>query len=158
MIQHEIQKLFIDNKLTLSVAESCTGGQISHLLTTVPGSSNYYLGSVTSYAIDVKVKVLGVDRAIIDKYGVVSSQVAEAMARGVRELTGSDFAVATTGLAGPGSDGTNPEGTVWIGISSKEKTTSIRKIYDLGREKNIEKFATVALEELKSFTISQHNK
>ena len=77
---------------TLSVAESCTGGEISHLITSVPGSSAYYLGSVTSYAVSVKEKVLGVPAETVEKYGVVSGEVAAAMAEGVRRVTGSDYA------------------------------------------------------------------
>ena len=101
--EEKIQLLFKLNGWTLSVAESCTGGQISHLLTSVSGSSAYYLGSVTSYAVSVKEKVLGVPSSTIRDKGVVSAEVASAMAEGVRDLTGSTFAVSTTGLA-EGSD------------------------------------------------------
>ena len=86
---------------TLSVAESCTGGEISHLITSVPGSSAYYLGSVTSYAVSVKEKVLGVPAETIERYGVVSSEVAAAMAEGVRRVTGSDYAVSVQGVRRP---------------------------------------------------------
>ena len=131
---------------TLSIAESCTGGEISHLVTTVPGSSEYYLGSVTSYAVPVKEKVLGVPAETVGKFGVVSSQVAAAMADGVRRLTGSDYSVATTGLAGPGGgDGVNPEGTVWIGVSSEKGTETKKFIYHNDRKRNIERFAASAL-------------
>lgn len=136
---------------TLSVAESCTGGMISHLLTTVPGSSEYYLGSVTSYAIAVKEKVLGVPAEIISEYGVVSSQVAAAMAEGVRKLTGSTYSVATTGLAGPGGDEYNPEGTVWIGVSGPNGTITERKEYHSGRKRNIDRFAASALDFLRRY-------
>ncbi|MBP5483884.1 MAG: CinA family nicotinamide mononucleotide deamidase-related protein, partial [Bacteroidales bacterium] len=107
---------------TLSAAESCTGGEIAHLITSVPGSSAYFLGSVTSYAVPVKESVLGVPSRVIEENGVVSSQVAAAMAEGVRRLTGSDYAVATTGLAGPSGDGQNPVGTVWIGVAGPAGT------------------------------------
>ena len=143
-VQNRIAALLKGSGRTLSAAESCTGGQISHLITTVSGSSEYYLGSVTSYAVAVKEQVLGVPAAIIRENGVVSSEVAAAMAEGVRRLTGSTFAVATTGLA-EGGDGRYPEGTVWIGVAGPAGTKT--KIYhcDLGRKANIRRFATVAL-------------
>ena len=130
----------------ISAAESCTGGEISHLITTVPGSSSYYLGSVTSYAVPVKVKVLGVPQETIDRCGVVSSEVAAAMAEGVRKLTGSDYAVATTGLAGPGGgDGVNPEGTVWVAVATPKATLTKKYQYHNDRKRNIQRFAASAL-------------
>ena len=102
-LENTVGRLLKQSGKTLSAAESCTGGEISHLITSIPGSSAYYLGSVTSYAVEVKEKVLGVPAETIEKNGVVSSEVAAAMADGVRRLTGSDYSVATTGLAGPGA-------------------------------------------------------
>jgi nicotinamide-nucleotide amidase len=130
---------------TLSAAESCTGGEIAHLITSVPGSSAYFLGSVTSYAVSVKEKVLGVSPAIIREKGVVSSEVAAAMAEGVRRVTGSDYAVSTTGLAGPAGDEFNPVGTVWIGVAGPKGTRTIRYCYKNDRKRNIERFAASAL-------------
>lgn len=130
---------------TLSAAESCTGGEIAHLITSVPGSSAYFLGSVTSYAISVKEAVLGVPPAIIREKGVVSSEVAAAMAEGVRRVTGSDYAVSTTGLAGPAGDAFNPVGTVWIGVAGPKGTRTIRYCYKNDRKRNIERFAASAL-------------
>ena len=98
-VEYRIASLLRNGGGTLSVAESCTGGEISHLITTVSGSSEYYLGSVTSYAVSVKRKLLGVPAATIEEHGVVSREVAAAMAEGVRAATGSDYSVATTGLA-----------------------------------------------------------
>ena len=130
---------------TLAVAESCTGGEIAHLLTTVPGSSEYFLGSVTSYAIPVKTKVLDVPEQLIEEKGVVSSEVADAMAVGVRKLLGSDYAVATTGLAGPSGDGVNPVGTVWIGVAGPHETRTLKCCYKNDRKRNIERFSASAL-------------
>ena len=131
---------------TLSAAESCTGGEIAHLITTVAGSSAYFLGSVTSYAIPVKEKVLGVPAETIGQNGVVSSEVAAAMAEGVRKLTGSDWSVATTGFAGPGGgDERWPEGTVWVGVSSAHGTVTERFEYHLDRRHNIQRFSASAL-------------
>ena len=134
---------------TLSAAESCTGGEISHLITSVPGSSAYYLGSVTSYAISVKEKVLGVPAETIERCGVVSSEVAAAMAEGVRRVTGSDYAVSTTGLAGPDGDAFNPVGTVWIGVAGPRGTKTVKKNYRNDRKRNIERFAAAALDFLR---------
>jgi len=134
---------------TLSAAESCTGGEIAHLITGVPGSSAYFLGSVTSYAISVKESVLGVPAETIRDQGVVSAAVAAAMAEGVRRLTGSDYAVATTGLAGPDGDGINPVGTVWVGVASPQGTVTRQYQYKNDRKHNIQRFAASALDFLR---------
>jgi nicotinamide-nucleotide amidase len=146
-VQNRIATLLKGSGKTLSAAESCTGGQISHLITTVSGSSEYFLGSVTSYAVAVKEKLLGVPAETIRENGVISREVVAAMAEGVRRLTGSTYAVATTGLA-EGGDGQYPEGTVWIGVAGPAGTET--RIYhcDLGRKGNIRRFATVALQTL----------
>ena len=149
-LQERIARLLKNSGRTLSAAESCTGGQISHLITTVSGSSSYYLGSVTSYAIPAKEKVLGVPGEIIRQHGVVSSEVAAAMAEGVRRLTGSTFAVSTTGLA-EGGDERYPEGTVWIGVTGPAGTITKKYHCDLGRKGNIRRFATTALRFLASY-------
>lgn len=146
-VQEQVAGLLKASGATLSAAESCTGGQISHLLTTVSGSSAWYLGSVTSYAIPVKEKVLRVPAATIRENGVVSSAVAAAMAEGVRKLMGSTYAVATTGLA-EGGDERYPEGTVWIGVAGPDGTITRKYHCDLGRKGNIRRFATVALQTL----------
>lgn len=138
---------------TLSAAESCTGGEISHLVTSVPGASAYYLGSVTSYAISVKEKVLGVPAGTIDTFGVVSSEVAAAMAEGVRRVTGSDYAVSTTGLAGPDGDEYNPVGTVWIGVAGPNGTKTFRRCFKNDRKRNIERFSASALDFLRQMLL-----
>ena len=153
-LENAVGALFRGSGMTLSAAESCTGGKISSLITSVPGASEYYLGSVTSYAIPVKEKVLGVPEATINEYGVVSSEVAAAMAEGARNLTGSTYAVSTTGLAGPGGDEHNPVGTVWIGIAGPNGTKTVKKVYKNDRKRNIERFAAAALDELRLFMLS----
>ena len=131
---------------TLSAAESCTGGSISAMLTSVSGSSGYYLGSVTSYANSVKNGVLGVPYEIIEKHGAVSSECVAAMAEGVRRITGSDFSVATSGIAGPGGGSEEkPVGLVWIGVSSESGTETFRMVFRSDRKRNIERFASSAL-------------
>lgn len=131
---------------TLSTAESCTGGMISSLITSVPGSSEYFLGSVTSYANSVKENVLGVPSKIIEEYGAVSSECVSAMAEGVRRLTGSDYSVATSGIAGPGGGSDQkPVGTVWIGVSSHMGTETFSLRFNSDRKRNIERFSSSAL-------------
>ena len=142
---------------TLSAAESCTGGEISHLITSVSGSSAYYLGSVTSYAVTIKEKVLGVPAETIETYGVVSSEVAAAMAEGVRAMTGSDYAVATTGLAGPGGDAFHPVGTVWIGVTGPHGTQTLQCRFQNDRKRYIERFAASALDFLRKYIIEDLN-
>lgn len=110
-------KLLLERELTVSSAESCTGGNIAHRIVQTPGSSAYFLGSVVSYSNEVKCNVLGVPRSFIDKYGAVSGQVAEAMAKGAAKLMHTDCAIATTGIAGPdGGTRFKPVGTVWIAV------------------------------------------
>ncbi len=131
---------------TLSVAESCTGGKISSLFTAIPGASVFYLGSVTSYANSVKENLLGVSTDTICRYGAVSSECVAEMAEGVRKVTGSDFSVATSGIAGPGG-GTKdkPTGLVWIGVSSGKSTETYMITFNGDRERNIIRFSSSAL-------------
>ena len=146
------------HNLTVSCAESCTGGEIAHLFTSVSGSSAYFLGSVTSYAVSVKEKVLGVPAETISKYGVVSSEVAAAMAEGVRRVTGSDYSVSTTGLAGPSGDEHNPVGTVWIGVAGPQGTKTVTYRYNNDRKRNIERFAASALDFLRKSILADLNR
>jgi len=144
-LEHALGATLDSHGLTLSTAESCTGGDIAHMITTVPGASHYFLGSVVSYAIPIKEKVLGVPSEVIQRCGVVSSEVAASMAEGVRRMTGSDYSVSTTGLAGPGGDDRNPEGTVWVGISGPRWTLTKKYNYHNDRKRNIQRFASSAL-------------
>ena len=141
---------------TVSAAESCTGGTIAALLTSVAGSSEYFLGSVTSYANSVKTGVLGVDPRIIASHGAVSSECVAAMAEGVRKLTGSDYSVATSGIAGPGGGSDEkPVGTVWIGVSSHMGTETFRMVFKGDRKRNIERFAANALNKLREKLVNE---
>ena len=149
-LQECVGRLLSKYGKTLSTAESCTGGTISQLITSIPGSSEYFLGGVTSYANSVKSGVLGVPPEIIEKHGAVSSECVAAMAEGVRKLTGSDFSVATSGIAGPGG-GTpeKPVGLVWIGVSSQLGTETIKVQYNGDRKRNIERSAAFALNSIR---------
>lgn len=122
---------------TLATAESCTGGGIGYILTSVPGSSAVYLGGVVSYANSVKEQVLHVPTDTLSAYGAVSHQTAKAMAEGARSLIKADIAVSVTGIAGPASDDTNkPVGLVYIGVAS-EKSTSVYENHFTGDREQI---------------------
>lgn len=141
-----IGKLLKQHGKTISTAESCTGGLVASMITSVPGSSEYYLGSVVSYANSVKQEVLGVPAEIIKEFGAVSSECVGAMAEGVRKLTGTDFSVATSGIAGPGGGSAEkPVGLVWIGVSSQSGTQTYKLTFNSDRKRNIERFASSAL-------------
>lgn len=153
-----IGKLLKGTGRTISTAESCTGGSISALLTSVAGSSEYFLGSVVSYANSVKSGVLGVDEKIIEEHGAVSSECVAAMAEGVRKLTGSDFSIATSGIAGPGGGSdAKPVGLVWIGVSSHKSTETFSMVFKGDRKRNIERFAANALNILRKKVVNELN-
>lgn len=124
-IVQQIFDLLNKRGMTFASAESCTGGNIAHQITLIAGSSNIFKGGAVTYATPTKTKLLGVPAETIEKHTVVSQQVVESMATGIRNLMETDFGVATTGIAGPGggSDVT-PVGTVWIGVASKNRVTS----------------------------------
>lgn len=149
IVESIIAKQLTKLKQTVAVAESCTGGQIAERFTIHPGASNYFKGSVVSYATDSKVNVLGISKEIIDTYSVVSSQVAEAMAQHVLKLFNSDFAVATTGNAGPTKGDSDAEvGTVFIAIATKNKVYSEKFMLGNHRGKVINKAVNKAFEML----------
>ncbi len=154
-LAQEVGNLLRQRGLTLGVVESATGGLISHLITDVPGSSAYYKGSVTSYSNEVKIKVVGVKAETINKYGAVSSQVAEEMARGGRKILASDICLADTGIAGPG--GATPEkplGLFYIGLSHRTGTYSRKHNFQGNREQNKRLAAEAALGWLKEYLVS----
>ena len=149
-LQECVGRLLADNNKTISSAESCTGGTISKLLTSVPGSSRYFLGGITAYSNSVKERVLGVPAAIIDRFGAVSSECVAAMAEGIRRLTGSDYSVSTSGIAGPdGGSAEKPVGLVWIGVSSQMGTETFKVQYKGDRERNIERSSAFALDAIR---------
>lgn len=153
-----VGRLLKDNNMTLSTAESCTGGNIAALITSVPGSSNYFTGSVVSYANSVKTGVLGVPEEIISQYGAVSRECVAAMAEGVRKVTKSDYSVATSGIAGPGGGSEEkPVGTVWIGVASDKGTETYRLTFKGDRKRNIERFTAYALNFLRIKLVNEVN-
>jgi len=124
-IEVVIGKTLREKKLTLSIAESCTGGYLSHLITSVPGSSEYFLGSMIPYAYEIKMRQLGVKPETLEKYGAVSEPTIIEMANIVRAKFNTDIGVATSGIAGPGgATPDKPVGTVWIAYSDKHQTVT----------------------------------
>ena len=140
-------RLLTEKNMTLATAESCTGGLLGKLLTDVPGASAAYLGGVISYAYAVKEKLLGVDSAVLEETGAVCGEVALQMAKGARERMGADFALATTGNAGPSADPKNPNvGEIYVALAC-EKTSLCRKLTLRGsREENRTEACRAALE------------
>lgn len=147
-IERTVFDLLINKGMTFASAESCTGGNIAHVITLIPGSSDVFKGTAVTYATPMKTKVLGVPVEVIEKHGVVSQEVVERMATGVRDLMEADFGVATTGVAGP-SGGTEetPVGTVWIGVASSKGVVS--KCFNFGKDReNVINRATIMAYEM----------
>jgi len=150
-----IGKLLKAKNNTVCTAESCTGGEIAHMLTNVPGSSDYYKGSVVAYANSVKTQLLGVQEDIIEKNGAVSEKVVEDMAMGARNLFKTEYAVATSGIAGPdGGTEAKPVGTVWIAVASEKGIVTEKRIFGNDRITNIKRFSLAALNLLRKQIIN----
>ncbi len=157
-LEKAIGRLLKENNLTVSVAESCTGGLISHLFTKVAGCSAYFMGSVVSYSNEAKMKVLGVKKETLQEHGAVSEETIKEMAEGVRNLLNTDFGLATSGIAGP--DGGTPEkpvGTVWIACASKNRTTAKKLMLTNQRENNINWGSYAALDLLRRIINQENN-
>lgn len=143
-------KILSKKNQTLSTAESCTGGNIAKIITSIPGSSNYFVGSVVAYHPEIKISELGVDKDLIEKHSVISAEVAEAMAKGIQEKFKTTYAIATTGNAGPSADNTDESvGTVFIAIASPTTIFSKKYFFGQPREKVIQKTSYEAIELLK---------
>lgn len=125
---------------TLATAESCTGGNIAHRFTAMPGASEYFKGGVVAYSNEVKMALLGVDPESLNRYGAVSQSVAEQMAEGVRRATGATYGISTTGIAGPtGGTPEKPVGTVWMAVATPNGVFSRRMVFGSVRSQNIER-------------------
>jgi nicotinamide-nucleotide amidase len=150
-----IGRLLRDKKQTVCTAESCTGGEIAHLLTRVPGSSDYYKGSVVAYANSIKTQLLRVKEDLISHDGAVSESVVEEMARGARNLFNTEYAVATSGISGPdGGSELKPVGTLWIAVASGNGVVSEKRVFGNDRITNISRFSLAALNLLRKQIIN----
>ena len=151
-----IGRLLRDQKKTISTAESCTGGFIAHKITSIPGSSEYYIGSIVAYANEIKVNELDVDFHIFEKYGAVSEEVVKSMASNVRKKFKTDYSIACSGIAGPdGGTAEKPIGTVWIAVSNPEKTITRKLQLGTNRERVILETAQHALNVLRKMLIHE---
>lgn len=153
-----VGNMLSSQRLKLSLAESCTGGTIAHLVTQLSGSSKYFMGGVVAYSNEAKINLLEVDSKLIDSNGAVSQQVVEAMAQGAMKKFDTDYVIATSGIAGPtGATPGKPVGTIWIAVASKNQTIS--KLYTFGndRERNILRSSVTALNMLRLLIISEKN-
>lgn len=120
-VAKNVGKLLVEKGLRISLAESCTGGLIAKTLTDVPGSSKFFELGMVTYSDRIKEEALGVDKATVDDYSVVSAQVAAEMALRILRVASADVGVSVTGVAGPGADGVHPEGEIYIGIASADR-------------------------------------
>src|SRR3990172_3005447 len=151
-LEQEVGNLLRQKGLTLGIVESATGGLISHLITNVPGSSDYFKGSITAYSNDIKVRIIGVRAETIATFGAVSPQAARGMARGGRKTLAVDICLSDTGIAGPGgATPGKPIGLFYIGLSHQKGTYSRKHIFSGDREQNKRSAAEAALSWLKEY-------
>jgi nicotinamide-nucleotide amidase len=155
-LEELIGKSLNTKKQTLSTAESCTGGNIAHLITLIPGSSQYYKGSVVAYSNEIKQEILSVDKTIIETYGAVSKQVVEEMVKGIKKIYNTDVAIATSGIAGPdGGTKEKPVGTTWIAVANNSGIYSKKYIFGDQRERNIQRASLTALNMLQKLILGK---
>lgn len=141
-----IGRLLKEKNKTISTAESCTGGEIASMITSVPGSSAYYKGSVVAYSNSVKTRLLGINEEILSKYGAVSEETVKEMAKSARRILGTDFSLATSGIAGPdGGTESKPVGTLWMAVDSEKGIVTEKRLLGNDRTSNIKRFSLAAL-------------
>ena len=157
IFEEVIGKLLLSKKLKLGTAESCTGGMIAHKITSVPGSSEYYTGTIVAYSNEVKNNILEVKNEILERHGAVSEETVEQMVKGTIKKLECDIAIATSGIAGPGG-GTpsKPVGTVWIACGNKCKISTMKLQLGENRLKNIETSTILALNMLRRFILEEY--
>jgi nicotinamide-nucleotide amidase len=158
-LQEVLGKILTERKQTLATAESCTGGHAAQLITSIPGSSAYFKGSIVAYDNEVKIKLLGVDPDILSASGAVSEETVRAMVRGVISLLKTDFAIATSGIMGPGGGTENkPVGTVWIAAGDSQEIITQKFWFRFDRQRNTELTTVNVLNLLRKFILSKAQK
>lgn len=156
-LEFKVAQLLRERELTLSCAESCTGGLLMHLLTNVSGSSQFFLGGIVSYSNSAKHSLLGVQENTLNVFGAVSEQVAAAMARGVRAALGANLALSVTGIAGPdGGTADKPVGLTYIGLATADMSMVRRFVWQKDRVSNKTSSANAALQMLLEYLESMH--
>ena len=146
VLSKEILYRLYESGKTVSTAESCTSGRIGEVITSVPGASAYYKGGTICYSDEAKNKVLGIDADLIAEKNAVSEEVAIEMVKGITNLLGTDYAIATTGFAGPGASSGIPVGTIWIACGSANDSRTLKLEGDEGREENLKNATHRALQ------------
>jgi nicotinamide-nucleotide amidase len=156
-LEYAIGRMLKESKQTVSVAESCTGGYVSHLITKVAGSSAYFMGSVVSYSNEAKMNVLGVKPETLEAHGAVSEETIKEMAEGVRKVMNTDYGIATSGVAGPdGGTDEKPVGTIWLAVASKENTIARKILMTKQRDTNIQYGSIAALNLLRKMIVGDY--
>lgn len=147
IISREINRLLYEKGLTMGTAESCTGGRIAEAIIATPGASNYFKGSIISYVDEIKERLLGVDHQLLEEKTAVCEEVAQQMVAGACKTLCVDFAIAATGVAGPGG-GTkeNPVGTIWLACGKPDDTVTLKITEDDGRDLNIARATNKAMQ------------
>ena len=155
-LEKVIGQLLLQQGKTFGTAESCTGGYVAHLITSIAGASDYFPGTVVSYSNELKIKLLGVSPETLDQHGAVSEQTVREMAQGALTALGVDVALAISGIAGPGG-GTpdKPVGTVWMAVADQNRTLSQKHVFGRDRIKNIQMSGTYALNFVRKFLLNQ---
>jgi len=155
-IESVIGKLLTEKNQTICTAESCTGGRIANLITSVPGSSAYFKGSIVAYDNSIKTQILDVKQDIIARNGAVSEQVVLSMAERIRRLFETDYSVATSGIAGPdGGTDEKPVGILWIAVASEKGIVTLKEVFGTNRATNIDRFSIAALNLVRKQIINQ---
>jgi nicotinamide-nucleotide amidase len=154
-MQQVVGKILLQNKKTIATAESCTGGAVASLITSVPGSSAYFKGSIVSYSNDIKQDLLGVKKQTLDAYGAVSEETAREMLSGILDKMKTDYGIAVTGIMGPGGGSDEkPVGTVWIAVGNTKKQMVQKLRQRFARAKNIEVTSVMALDMMRKFLVN----
>ena len=155
-LEQHVGQMLLEKELSLATAESCTGGYLAHMITSVAGSSAYYRGSIIAYSNEIKQDVLQVSQKTLDQHGAVSEQTVREMVRGALSLINSDIAISVSGIAGPGGGSDDkPVGTVWIAVGDTERIVSKRFLFTKDRIINIKYTAVYALDMLRKFLIGR---
>lgn len=155
-LEKVIGKILLQQGKTFGTAESCTGGYIAHLITSVPGASDYFPGTLVTYSNALKMKLLGVHAATLEEQGAVSEATVREMAEGALDALGVDVALAISGIAGPGGGSPDkPVGTVWMAVADRQRTLTQKQLFGRDRVKNIQLSATYALNFVRKFLLEQ---
>ena len=158
ILSKEISEIFWKEGFSLSTAESCTAGNVAAIITAVPGSSHFYKGGIVAYANELKQNTLQVKAETLETYGAVSEETVIEMVKGAMQVFNTDFAVATSGIAGPaGGTPEKPVGTIWVAAGCKDKIVTAKLTEDNGRDKNIQSATKKTLQLLLDICQKQEN-